>query len=96
MPDFEIKVADFPENEVEELKKISSEKLLNEFVSIKTVYNENVKSEFKKFLAGKNIKISNATSDFILKREISKYHKNQIYDLEFDNQLTAAIEKLKK
>jgi carboxyl-terminal processing protease len=96
MPDYEVKVADFPENETEELKKISRDKLLNEFVSIKTVYNDNVKSEFRKFLQSKNVKISDNTSDFILKREITKYHKYQIYDLEFDNQLTAAIEKLKK
>ena len=95
-PDFEIKVADFPESENEDLKKISKDKLLNEFVSIKTVYNDNTKSEFKKFLSGRNVKISDTTADFILKREVSKYHKSQIYDLEFDNQLTAAIEKLKK
>ncbi len=96
MPDFEVKVAEFPEKETDELKKISSNKLLNEFVSIKTVYNDIVKSEFKKFLQSRNVKISDNTADFILKREISKYHKNQIYDLEFDNQLTAAIEKVSK
>lgn len=96
IPDFEVKVAEFPENETEELKKISRDKLLNEFVSIKTVYNDSVKAEFKKFLINRNVKISDNTADFILKREISKYHKNQIYDLEFDNQLTAAIENLSK
>jgi len=96
MPDYEVKIADFPENETEELKKISRDKLLNEFVSIKTVYNDNTKSEFKKFLQGRNVKLSDNTADFILKREIGKYHKILIYDLEFDNQLTAAIDKLKK
>jgi len=95
MPDYEVKIAEFPESEKDDLKKISRDKLLNQFVSIKTVYNDNVKSEFRKFLKEKNVKISDATSDFILKREISKYHKNQIYDLEFDNQLTAAVDKLK-
>jgi carboxyl-terminal processing protease len=95
-PDYEVKAADFPESETEELKKISKDKLLNEFVSIKTVYNENTKIEFKKLLQSKNIKISDSTSDFILKREIGKYHKTQVYDLEFDNQITAAIDKLKK
>ena len=94
-PDYEVKPADFPENETEEIKKISKDKLLNEFVSIKTVYNEKTKSEFKNFLQSRNIKISDVSADFLLKREIGKYHKSQIYDLEFDNQLTAAIEKLK-
>ena len=56
MPDFEVKVAEFPEKETDELKKISSNKLLNEFVSIKTVYNDIVKSEFKKFLQSRNVK----------------------------------------
>lgn len=95
MPDFEVKVADFPENETEELKKVSRDKLLNEFVSIKTVYNDNTKAEFRKFLQSRNIKISDSTADFIFKREVAKYHKNQIYDLEFDSQLTSAIGKLK-
>ena len=95
-PDYEINASDFPENETEELKKISREKLLSEFVSIKTVYNENTKSEFKKFLQSKNINISDNSSDFILKREIGKYHKRQIYDLEFDNQILSAIDRLKK
>lgn len=95
MPDIEVKVSDFPENETEELRKISRDKLLNEFVTIKTVYSDSTKAEFKKFLHGRNVNISDTTSDFILKREIAKYHKSQVYDLEFDNQLTAAIEKLK-
>lgn len=95
MPDLEVKPADIPENETEALKKISKDKVLNEFVSIKTVYDEKSRLEFKKFLTGKNIVISDKTADFLLKREVGKYHKNRIYDLEFDNQLNAAIEKLK-
>jgi len=95
IPDLEVKPTVIPENETEDLKKISKSKLLNEFVSIKTVYNDNTRSEFKKFLTARNIKISDRTSDFLLKREVNKYHKNQIYDLEFDNQLSAAIDKLK-
>jgi len=95
IPDLEVKPTVIPENETEDLKKISKDKLLNEFVSIKTVYNDNTRSEFKKFLTERNIKISDRTSDFLLKREVNKYHKNQIYDLEFDNQLSAAIDKLK-
>ena len=95
MPDVEVKPADFPESETEALKKISRDKLLNEFVSVKTVYDEKTRSEFKKFLTARNINISERTADFLLKREVGKYHKNRIYDLEFDNQLNAAIEKLK-
>ncbi len=95
MPDFEVKATDFPESESEALKKISRDKLLNEFVSIKTSYDDKTKSAFKSFLAAKNISVSDSTMNFLLKREVSKYHKAGSYDLEFDNQLTAAIEKLK-
>lgn len=95
MPDYEVKATDFPESETEALKKISKDKLLNEFVSIKTAYDDKTKSSFKSFLAEKNISVSDSTMNFLLKREVSKYHKSGSYDLEFDNQLTAAIEKLK-
>ncbi len=91
-PDHEIKYIDVAESDTEGLKKISKEKLLSQFVTIKTVYNESVKSEFHKFLLSHNIKITDRTADMILKREISKYHKNIPYDLEFDNQLVTALE----
>ena len=73
----------------------ANEKLLNEFVSIKTVYDEKSRAAFKKFLTDKSLNISDRTADFLLKREVGKYHKNGIYDLEFDNQLLLAIDKLK-
>jgi carboxyl-terminal processing protease len=94
-PDMEVKLAEFPENETAALKRISREKLLNEFVSIKTVYDEKSRAAFKKFLTDKSLNISDRTADFLLKREVGKYHKNGIYDLEFDNQLLLAIDKLK-
>ena len=92
MPDREIKYADVSEADTEELKKISREKLLNKFVSIKTVYNEATKAEFHKFLQSSNVKVTERTADLLLKREVSKYHKNSPYDLEFDNQLISSLE----
>lgn len=96
MPDREVKYADVDEADSEELKTISKEKLLNKFVTIKTEYNDSVKKEFHKFLQSNSIKISDRTADLILKREISKYHKNIPYDLEFDNQLITALEMFNK
>lgn len=92
MPDREVKYIDVAEADTEQLKIISRDKLLNKFVTIKTDYNENVKKDFHKLLQDNNIKISDRTADLILKREISKYHKNIPYDLEFDNQLITALE----
>lgn len=96
MPDREVKYVDVAESETEELKKISREKLLNKFVTIKTEYNESVKQEFHKFLKSNNVSVTDKTADIILKREISKYHKNTPYDLEFDNQLITALEMFNK
>jgi carboxyl-terminal processing protease len=92
MPDREVKYVDVAESENEELKKISKDKLLNKFVTIKTEYNDSVKQEFHKFLQNNGVKVTDKTADLLLKREISKYHKNIPYDLEFDNQLVTALE----
>ena len=96
MPDREVKYVDVAESDTEELKKISKDKLLNKFVTIKTEYSDSVKQDFHKFLKSNNIKVTDKTADIILKREISKYHKNIPYDLEFDNQLITALEMFSK
>jgi carboxyl-terminal processing protease len=92
MPDREVKYVDVAESDTEELKKISKDKLLNKFVTIKTEYNDSTKQGFHKFLKSNSVAITDKTADIILKREISKYHKNIPYDLEFDNQLITALE----
>jgi carboxyl-terminal processing protease len=95
-PDFEIKYFDIPESDNEGLKSIGRKRLLAEFVDSKTEYNKEARDTFKKILAENNIKLTQKTADYILKREIGKYHKSLPYELEFDNQLITAIEKLKK
>jgi len=94
-PDKEVPFIDIPESENEYLKKLSKEKILTDFVTVKTQYNEATKVEFHKLLSSRNIKLSDRTADLILKREINKYHKSLPYDLEFDNQLLTALEILK-
>lgn len=93
-PNFEVKYFEIPESENEALRLLSKQKLLGNFVDSKTEYNSTTRDEFKKILSNNSIKISSSTADYILKREIGKYHKSLPYDLEFDNQLIKAIEKL--
>ena len=42
-------------------------------------------------LKEKNISISEKSAAFVLKREMNKFTKSPLYDLEFDNQLVEAI-----
>ncbi len=93
-PNFEVKYFEIPESENEALKLIGKMKLLDNFVDSKTEYNSTTRDEFKKVLSNNSINLSSSTADYILKREIQKYHKSLPYDLEFDNQLNKAIERL--
>ena len=93
-PDFEVKHFDIPESENEALRKIGKDRLLSSFVNSRTVYDSETRKNFGKFLKENNIDLSVKTADYILKREVGKYHKSLPYDLEFDSQLITAIEKL--
>jgi len=46
-------------------------------------------------LKEKKYSISEKSAGFILKREITKFSKNPLYDLEFDNQLGEAVKVIK-
>lgn len=95
-PDYEVKYFTIPENDNDGLKAIGRGGILAGFVDSKTEYNMDTRNKFKAILAEKKIKLSDKTADYILKREIGKYHKSLPYDLEFDNQLITAIDRLKK
>ncbi len=95
-PDYAVKYFDIPKSDEEALKQISKEKILTSFVSIKTAYDSKTREQFKKILSDKKINLSQKTADYLLKREAAKYHKRKPYDVEFDNQLISALEKLDK
>jgi len=93
-PDYDVKFFDLPKNDEKGLQKLYIEKLLNKFVNTKTKYNDETRSKFLALLKDKKINISEKTAFFALKREINKYKKKALYDLEFDFQLKAALKKL--
>ncbi len=76
------------------LKTIRSKKLLDHFAKKGMEYNDETKKRFMQFLLSKKLKLTERTANFILKNRINRYKKQVLYDLEFDKQLTTAIEKL--
>ena len=90
-PDKVVTFMDFPAGDEDELNKASTEKVIGAFVNSKTADDLKTREEFKKYLADKGIKISDRTSGYILKYEVARFHKPEIYDLEFDNQLNTAL-----
>ncbi len=93
-PDYDVKYFDIPKKEDDDLKKVYMDKILTKFVNMKTEYDDKTKRAFTELLKKNEINLSEKTSSFILKREISKYRKKELYDLEFDSQLKAALAKL--
>ena len=95
-PDFKVPLQDISTDEMKTVKDMNSEKLVEKYVQKNMVYDEKTRGEFLLFLKGKNIKLSDRTAGYLLKRRINMYRKNPLYDLEFDNQLVTALDKLKK
>jgi carboxyl-terminal processing protease len=94
VPDFIVESQKMSKKDSVALKKINSEKLLAKFVTRNMRYNEESRNTFAEFLKKKGIELSKTTADFILKTRITRFKKQEVYDLEFDTQLNSAIEKL--
>jgi carboxyl-terminal processing protease len=90
-PDYKVLVEKFSKDEIKNIKILNKKKLLKKIVTKKSIYNEELKTSFMKILKDNSILLSMNTSNFILKREINRYKKRALYDLEFDNQLNKAI-----
>ncbi|MCP4134190.1 MAG: S41 family peptidase [bacterium] len=95
-PDIKVEVKKLSKEDKASLNKIYKEKLLDKFVIKGMIYNAETKNKLKAYLEGKKIKLSDKTTNFILKSKINRYKKRALYDLEFDNQLVSAINKLNK
>ena len=94
-PDVKVSYRDLTKEEKKALGRINKEKLLDAFVKKGTLYDEKTKKEFQAFLKKKNIAMSDWTANLVLKNKVYQYKKRPLYDLEFDSQLTKAMETLK-
>jgi hypothetical protein len=76
---------------MDKIEIITRKKLLDTFAAANKNYNDDSRKKFRGLLKENNIAITDKTTDYILKRELNKYSKPLLYDLEFDNQLNEAI-----
>lgn len=79
------------EAERKEVHRLMTMKLLEEFTKDAKAYNDEAKRKFVDLLRSKNISISERSAHYLLKRELGRYVRAPLYDLEFDAQLARAI-----
>lgn len=91
VPDHVVNQQAISKQDVDKIKIINRKSILEKFVKSNKEYNEVTKNKFKNLLKKDGLSIEEITADYILKKEIYKYTKTPLYDLEFDNQLDEAI-----
>ncbi len=77
------------------VSRIVNMKILDDFVTKKTLYDKKTREAFYRFLKDKKIAFSKKTADLMLKNRVNRYRKRPLYDLEFDRQLKQAIDIIK-
>ncbi len=91
VPDYVVKAEEVSKEDAEIIRNIHKEKILEGFVKGNKEYNQANKNKFMALLKERKYSISEKSANFILKREMTKFNKSPLYDLEFDNQLGEAI-----
>ncbi|MBN1533074.1 MAG: S41 family peptidase [Spirochaetes bacterium] len=96
MPDYRVQFEMITARDRKGLLTLQQQQLLDKFVTPGMEYTEETKSRFIQYLRGHDISLSERTAHFILKRRISSFKKQALYDTEFDTQLTTAIDVVMK
>ena len=91
-PDIEMTAEEIPESDRKNLTRILNDKLLEGFVKNHKVYNDQSKAQFVAYLKEKGVPISDKTAYFFLKSEITRFTPAPLFDLEFDPELSKAID----
>ncbi|MCX7679250.1 MAG: hypothetical protein N2316_08510, partial [Spirochaetes bacterium] len=90
-PDIPIRGEIIEESERKEVNRLFALKILEEYTKSAPPYNEETKKKFYELLRSKNISISERSAHYLLKKELMRFTRPPIYDLEFDPQLMRAI-----
>ncbi len=93
-PDYPVLVPDISKEDMEGLKKIDEGKILESYVTRSLNYDAVSRAGFRKILDDKKITLSERTANIALKNKISEFRKRPLYDIEFDTQLSAAVQKI--
>jgi len=91
IPDYRVSFLAMTVPDRKNVIEIQRKKLLETYVTMGMEYNEESKQGFIALLRKNNISIPERTAHYLLKRRIVGFKKQQLYDLEFDNQLQSAI-----
>jgi carboxyl-terminal processing protease len=90
-PDYKVEMEKFSPEDKVQIEIIVKKKILENFVLMNKIYNDENRRKFNQQLKDNNIAITEKTADYLLKREMYRYSKPPLYELEFDNQLNEAI-----
>lgn len=96
MPDFKVPFMAVGENDRKGIMEIQRKRLLEQYVTAGMEYNEKSMQGFVELLKKNNITMADRMAHFILKRRILSFKKQQLFDMEFDDQLNAAVTLLDK
>jgi len=94
-PDYDVPPEKVSESDMKNMKIARDKKLVEEFGKKDMDYTPELKESFQKFLSKNGVTLSDKTANFLLKDWIYRVKKKQLYDLEFDTQLTEAVKYLK-
>lgn len=90
-PDYKIEQNLIPKADRKNLGRIINDGLLEEFTKTNKTYNSENTKKLITFLNEKKLPISDRVAAFYLKKQINRYKKRSLYDIEFDTELNKAI-----
>lgn len=96
VPDYVVPAIEISERDKNRINRIYADRILENFVSDHKEYNSANRKLFQELLKEKDLSISEENAGFIFKKEIYKFSKSPLYDLEYDNQLKEAIRIIKE
>ena len=95
-PDYTVVMPELSKEDQDGLRQIEKDKILESYVTKNMNYDSASKDGFRKLLADKKIILSERTSHLLLKNRLNELRRRQLYDLEFDTQLSSALEKISR
>ncbi len=94
-PDIEIKMPRLTKADIKAIKKLQDKKLINKFIKKNKEPKEKEINKFLDKLKKTDINLDRRTVKRLIKREIYRYKKMPLYDLDFDVQLKMGLQILK-
>lgn len=94
-PDNEVEAFAPKDDEKKEIQRLFNSGDIAGFVKGHGEYTDESKEIFVEYLKDKGYKLSDETAGFLFKQNVYRYKKSPLYDLEYDLQLKAALDKVR-